>query len=53
MSPPLQLASLVLEVIELAVDNDMKPFILFWLKSLPDGLFQPCLSQRACEKDRF
>ena len=28
MSAPLQLASLALEVIELAVDNDMEPFVL-------------------------
>ena len=28
MPAPLQVASLALEVIELAVDNDMKPFIL-------------------------
>jgi len=28
MSAPLQLASLALEVIKLAVDNDMNPFVL-------------------------
>jgi hypothetical protein len=28
MSAPLQLATLALEVIKLAVDNDMNPFVL-------------------------